>query len=94
MPHRYVAVETVAASLHRADPRAAAQIAGGHISSTTRGRWWSITTGYRYTQFCEIYRQWARRLRPSMRQVHRAGEKTFIDFSGKRPPGGLWIHRF
>ena len=41
--------------------------------------------GYRYTQFCEIYRQWAKRLRPSMRQVHRAGEKTFIDFSGKRP---------
>ena len=40
---------------------------------------------YRRTQFCEIYRQWARRLRPSMRQVHRAGEKTFIDFSGKRP---------
>ena len=23
-------------------------------------------SGYRYTQFCEIYRQWARRLRPSM----------------------------
>ena len=42
-------------------------------------------SGYRYTQFCEIYRQWARRLRPSIRQVHRAGEKTFIDFSGKRP---------
>ena len=41
--------------------------------------------GYRRTQFCEIYRQWARRLRSSMRQVHRAGEKTFIDFSGKRP---------
>ena len=41
--------------------------------------------GYRRTQFCEIYRQWAGRLRPSMRQVHRAGEKTFIDFSGKRP---------
>ena len=40
--------------------------------------------GYRYSQFCEIYRRWARRLRPSMRQVHRAGEKTFIDFSGKR----------
>ena len=37
--------------------------------------------GYRYSQFCVIYRQWARRLRPSMRQVHRAGEKTFIDFS-------------
>ena len=36
--------------------------------------------GYRYSQFCVLYRQWARRLRPSMRQVHRAGEKTFIDF--------------
>ena len=41
--------------------------------------------GYGPTRFCEIYRQWARRLRPSMRQVHRAGEKTFADFSGKRP---------
>jgi transposase len=41
--------------------------------------------GYGYSQFCEIYRQWARKLKPSMRQVHRAGEKTFVDFSGKRP---------
>ncbi len=41
--------------------------------------------GYGYSQFCEIYRRWAGKLRPSMRQHHRAGEKTFIDFSGKRP---------
>ena len=41
--------------------------------------------GYRYSQFCAIYRRWVRRLRPSMRQVHRAGEKTFIDYSGQRP---------
>lgn len=41
--------------------------------------------GYRYSQFCELYRRWARKLNPSMRQVHRAGEKTFIDYSGKRP---------
>jgi transposase len=41
--------------------------------------------GYGYSQFCEIYRRWAKKLRPSMRQVHRAGEKTFIDFSGKKP---------
>ncbi len=41
--------------------------------------------GYRYSQFCEIYRRWVRRLRPSMRHVHRAGAKTFIDYSGKRP---------
>ena len=41
--------------------------------------------GYGYSQFCERYRQWARRLRPSMRQVHRAGEKLFVDYSGTRP---------
>ncbi len=41
--------------------------------------------GYAYSQFCEIYRRWAQKLKPSMRQVHRAGEKVFIDFSGKRP---------
>ena len=42
-------------------------------------------TGYAYSQFCERYRRWARVLKPSMRQVHRAGEKLFVDFSGKRP---------
>ena len=41
--------------------------------------------GYQYTQFCEIYRQWLSRRGLSMRQVHRAGEKLFVDYSGKRP---------
>jgi transposase len=41
--------------------------------------------GYAYSQFCEIYRRWAGKLKPSMRQQHRVGEKTFVDFSGKRP---------
>ena len=41
--------------------------------------------GYGYSQFCEHYRRWEGHLKPSMRQQHRAGEKTFIDFSGKRP---------
>lgn len=41
--------------------------------------------GYRYSAFCEHYRRWHRRCRPSMRQVHKGGEKLFCDFSGKRP---------
>jgi transposase len=41
--------------------------------------------GYRYSQFCEYYHRWERKLSPSMHQVHRAGEKVFTDFSGKRP---------
>jgi transposase len=41
--------------------------------------------GYRYSQFCRHYHDWARTLAPPMRQVHRAGEKAFVDFSGQRP---------
>jgi transposase len=37
---------------------------------------------YRYSQFCENFRAFARKLKRSMRQVHRAGEKLFIDFAG------------
>lgn len=37
---------------------------------------------YGYSQFCENYRHFAKRLKRSMRQVHRAGEKLFIDFAG------------
>ena len=37
---------------------------------------------YRYTQFCEHYRTFAKQLKRSMRQIHRAGEKLFIDFAG------------
>ena len=43
------------------------------------------TDGYGYTQFCEYYRQWLGRRGLSMRQVHVAGEKTFVDYSGKKP---------
>jgi transposase len=41
--------------------------------------------GYRYTQFCELYRRWLKRKRLVMRHVHRAGEKVFTDYAGKRP---------
>lgn len=41
--------------------------------------------GYRYTQFCEHYKRWAQERRLSMRQIHRAGEKLFVDYSGKKP---------
>jgi transposase len=40
--------------------------------------------GYSYSQFCDYYRRWLRTLKPSMRQVHRAGEKVFLDFAGQR----------
>ncbi len=42
-------------------------------------------SGYRYTQFCEIYRRWLQRRGWSMRQVHRAGDKCFVDYAGQKP---------
>jgi transposase len=41
--------------------------------------------GFRYTAFCDRYRQWHARQGIVMRQVHRAGEKGFVDYSGKTP---------
>ena len=40
--------------------------------------------GYGYSAFCEHYRRWAGRLPAAMRQRHVAGERMFVDYSGKR----------
>ncbi len=43
-------------------------------------------SGYQYSQYCELYRQWRKKLDRSMRQEHRAGEKFFVDYSGQTLP--------
>lgn len=40
---------------------------------------------YQYSQFCDLYAGFRAKLTPSMRQVHRAGHKAFVDYSGKKP---------
>lgn len=47
-----------------------AQVGDDHCESHPVKHW-------RYSQFCENYRQFAKRLKRSMRQVHRAGAKLF-----------------
>ena len=42
--------------------------------------------GYQYSQFCELYRHWRKKLDLSMRQDHPAGEKLFVDYSGTTVP--------
>jgi len=39
--------------------------------------------GFGYSWFCNLYRVWAGRLKPTMRQTHLAGEKIFVDFAGR-----------
>jgi transposase len=42
--------------------------------------------GYGYSQFANLYKAWRKRVDVVMRQVHRAGEKLFVDFPGQRVP--------
>ena len=39
--------------------------------------------GFGYSWYCDLYRAWAGRLKPTMRQTHIAGEKLFVDFAGR-----------
>ena len=41
---------------------------------------------YGYSQFCLLYHRFAASLKRSMRQVHRAGDKLFIDYAGQSVP--------
>ena len=40
--------------------------------------------GYGYSRFCDLFREFERRLSPTMRQRHEPGEKVFVDYSGKK----------
>jgi transposase len=38
--------------------------------------------GYGYSRYCELHQDHSKTLDPRMRQVHRAGEKVFVDYAG------------
>ena len=44
--------------------------------------------GLSYSQFCERYRVHTKASTPVMRQIHKGGEKTFVDYAGMTVP---WI---
>ena len=39
--------------------------------------------GFGYSWFCGLYQAWVARLKPTLRQVHVAGERMFVDFAGQ-----------
>jgi transposase len=41
---------------------------------------------YSYSQYCDRYLQWSKKQRRSMRQIHKAGEKLFVDYAGQTVP--------
>ncbi|WP_177421470.1 IS21 family transposase [endosymbiont of Lamellibrachia barhami] len=38
--------------------------------------------GYSYAQFCHRFKEWQGKQKRSMRQIHIAGEKLFVDYAG------------
>ena len=38
--------------------------------------------GFQYSHFCDLYGAWKKKVTVVMRQEHKAGEKTFIDYAG------------
>jgi len=41
---------------------------------------------YSYPQYCHLYQVWVKKQRRSMRQVHTAGDKLFVDYAGQTVP--------
>jgi transposase len=42
--------------------------------------------GYQYSQFCDLYRVWSKKVDLVLRHSHRAGEKLFVDYAGQKVP--------
>lgn len=42
--------------------------------------------GYGYSQFCYHLQQWQQQSQAYMHQLHKAGDKLFVDFAGKKLP--------
>ncbi len=41
---------------------------------------------YSYPQYCHLYGEWLKKQKRSMRQVHKAGDKLFVDYAGQTVP--------
>ena len=43
-------------------------------------------SSYSYAQYCILYQNWASKQKRSMRQIHKAGDKLFVDYAGQTVP--------
>ena len=41
---------------------------------------------YSYPQYCFLYKGWLKKQKRSMRQIHKAGDKLFVDYAGQTVP--------
>ncbi len=43
-------------------------------------------SAYSYSQFCNLYKEWKKKLSPVMVQEYKAGEIAFVDYAGVKVP--------
>ncbi|MCB1719621.1 MAG: transposase, partial [Candidatus Competibacteraceae bacterium] len=48
---------------------------------------------YSYPQYCHLYKAWLKKQKRSMRQLHQAGDKLFVDYAGQTVPIVLFDYR-
>src|SRR5262245_21822834 len=46
----------------------------------------AFADGHGYSRYCQLYSEWKKRLSPTMRQTHVAGDKLFVDWAGRTVP--------
>jgi transposase len=81
-PHRDVLVAAVKSL--PSWPQVHVEVARPHVTLMLLWQEYKERTpgGLAYSRFCERYQEWRQKTRLAMRQIHRYGEKVFVDFSG------------
>ncbi|MBT7465902.1 MAG: IS21 family transposase [Bacteroidetes bacterium] len=60
----------------------------GRPGQTRQAYWLDYITrkpdGYSLSQFCDLFRRWRKQTKPTLSIDHKAGDKLFIDYAGKK----------
>jgi len=73
-------------ALHRCFPRIEREL---KRTGVTKQLLWEdymkeFPDGYKYTQFCNHFRDWQAKVSPTMHRTHKVGDKLFVDFAGEK----------
>ncbi len=63
-------------------PSTAGGSIGAHVRRDAKLKRSSICGSQHISWFCDLYREWVGRLKPTLRQVNTAGERVFVGFAG------------
>lgn len=73
-------------ALHKCFPRMEKEL---KRTGVTRAMLWAdyikeFPDGFKYTQFCDLFKKWQARVNPTMHRDHKVGDKLFVDYAGEK----------